>query len=182
MKSKISHRSLFGGPSNMSYQLSISDCCCASLYGKVYIKMLEASNDPILEFSEPGGYTFSFKERERERQRETERDRERQRETERDRERQRETERDRERQRETERDRERQRETERDRERRRETERDRERQRERERERERERFGPYWRRVHAPSTPNANVFWTICGKAAWTRAVLKQNLSIKSTN
>ena len=61
----------------MSYQLSISDCCCASLYGKVYIKMLEASNDPILEFSEPGGYTFNFIERERggrERERERERD------------------------------------------------------------------------------------------------------------
>ena len=26
----------------MSYQLSISECCCASLYGKLYIKMLEA--------------------------------------------------------------------------------------------------------------------------------------------
>ena len=64
---KISHWSLFGGPSNMSYQLSISECCCASLYGKLYIKMLEASNDPILEFSAAGGYTFNFKERERER-------------------------------------------------------------------------------------------------------------------
>ena len=63
---KISHWSLFGGPSNMSYQLSISECCCASLYGKLYIKMLEASNDPILEFSAAGGYTFNFKERERE--------------------------------------------------------------------------------------------------------------------
>ena len=51
----------------MSYQLSISECCCASLYGKLYIKMLEASNDPILEFSAAGGYTFNFKERERER-------------------------------------------------------------------------------------------------------------------
>ena len=49
----------------MSYQLSISECCCASLYGKFYIKMLEASNDPILEFSAAGGYTFNFKERER---------------------------------------------------------------------------------------------------------------------
>ena len=109
---KISHWSLFGGPSNMSYQLSISECCCASLYGKLYIKMLEASNDPILEFSAAGGYTFNFKERERAR--------------------------------------------------------------------ERERFGPYWRRLHAPSTPND--FWTICGKATWTRAVLKQKLSVKSTN
>ena len=90
---KISHWSLVGGPSNMSYQLSISECCCASLYGKLYIKMLEASSDPILEFSAAGGYTFNFKERER------------------------------------------------------------------------ERFGPYWRRSHA-----------------WTRAVLKQKLSIKSTN
>ena len=90
---KISHWSLFGGPSNMSYQLSISECCCASVYGKLYIKMLEASNDPILEFSAAGGYTFNFKERER------------------------------------------------------------------------ERFGPYWRRSHA-----------------WTRAVLKQKHSIKSTN
>ena len=64
----------------MSYQLSISDCCCASLYGKVYIKMLEASSDPILEFSEPGGYTFNFRERERrerERERASERERER---------------------------------------------------------------------------------------------------------
>ena len=107
---KISHWSLFGGPSNMSYQLSISECCCASVYGKLYIKMLEASNDPILEFSAAGGYTFNFKEREW----------------------------------------------------------------------ERERFGPYWRRLHALSTPND--FWTICGKATWTRAVLKQKLSIKSTN
>ena len=49
----------------MSYQLSISECCCASVYGKLYIKMLEASNDPILEFSAAGGYTFNFKERER---------------------------------------------------------------------------------------------------------------------
>ena len=49
----------------MSYQLSISECCCASLYGKLYIKMLEASNDTILEFSAAGGYTFNFKERER---------------------------------------------------------------------------------------------------------------------
>jgi len=42
--------------------------------------MLEASNDPILEFSEPGGYTFNFIEREREeggRERERERERER---------------------------------------------------------------------------------------------------------
>ena len=61
----------------MSYQLSISECCCASLYGKVYIKMLEASNDPILEFSAVGGYTFNFKEREREREKKKERERER---------------------------------------------------------------------------------------------------------
>ena len=53
----------------MSYQLSMSECCCASLYGKLYIKMLEASNDPILEFSAAGGYTFNFKERESERER-----------------------------------------------------------------------------------------------------------------
>ena len=53
----------------MSYQLSISECCCASLYGKLYIKMLEASNDPILEFKAAGGYTFNFKERERKRER-----------------------------------------------------------------------------------------------------------------
>ena len=30
--------------------------------------MLEASNDPILEFKAAGGYTFNFKERERERE------------------------------------------------------------------------------------------------------------------
>ena len=65
---ELVHWSLFGGPSNMSYQLSISECCCASLYGKLYIKMLEASNDPILEFSGVGGYTFNFKEIERERE------------------------------------------------------------------------------------------------------------------
>ena len=55
---------------------------------------------------------------------------------------------------------------------------------ERERERASEREREIWSiltpsRVHALSTPND--FWTICGKATWTRAVLKQNFSIKST-
>ena len=39
--------------------------------------MEEASNDPILELREPGGYTFDFKERERERERKRKRERER---------------------------------------------------------------------------------------------------------
>ena len=38
--------------------------------------MEEASNDPILELREPGGYTFDFKERERKREKEKERERE----------------------------------------------------------------------------------------------------------
>ena len=42
--------------------------------------MEEASNDPILELREPGGYTFDFKERERERERKREKEKERERE------------------------------------------------------------------------------------------------------
>ena len=53
----------------MSYQLSISECCCASLYGKLYIKMLEASNEPILNLARRE-VTLIILKRQRERERE----------------------------------------------------------------------------------------------------------------